>query len=144
MIQEPPTDVLAWVKEVSAETLVERMGIEFVEASADRVVARMPVAGNTQLQGLLHGGASVVLAESLGTLGAALHAGRDRIAVGVDINATHHTAARQGMVTGTATPLRLGQTLATYEVVVTNEAGHRVCTARITCAIQARRPRRGQ
>jgi 1,4-dihydroxy-2-naphthoyl-CoA hydrolase len=143
MDEEPLTDVLLWLKDASAGTLVERMGIEFVEASPDRVVARMPIAGNTQLQGLLHGGASVVLAESLGTLGAALHAGRHRIAVGVDVNATHHTAARQGTVTGTATPLRLGQTLATYEVVITNEAGHRVCTARITCAIQPRRPRRG-
>ena len=137
------TDVLAWLKEASADTLVERMEIEFLEASPERVVARMPVVGNTQLQGMLHGGASVVLAESLGTIGAALHAGRDRIAVGVDINATHHTAARHGTVTGTATPLRLGQSLATYEVVVTDEAGRRVCTARITCAIQARRARRG-
>lgn len=136
------SETLIWLKQATVGTLAERMGIEFVEATPDRVVATMPVAGNTQLQGMLHGGASVVLAESIGTFGAALHAGRDRIAVGVDINATHHAAARHGLVTGTAIPLKLGQSLATYEVVVTDDDGRRVCSARITCAIQGRRPPR--
>ena len=119
-----------------AGTLIERMGIEVIEASAQRVVGTMPVAGNTQPYGLLHGGASVVLAETLGSIGAALHAGPGKAVVGLDINATHHRAARSGLVTGTATPLSLGRTLACYEVVVTDAEGRRVCTSRITCLIR--------
>jgi len=115
--------------------LNERMGIRLVEASAERVVATMPVEGNTQPYGLLHGGASVVLAETLGSIGSALHAMPDRLSVGVDINATHHRSARAGTVTGTATALHLGRTSASYEVVVTDEEGRRLCTARITCAL---------
>ena len=115
--------------------LNERMGIELLEASAQRVVATMPVEGNTQPYGLLHGGASVVLAESLGSIGSALHAGEEKLAVGVDINATHHRAARSGTVTGVATPIHLGRSMASYEVVITDEDGRRVCTSRITCTL---------
>lgn len=115
--------------------LNERMGIELVEISADRVVATMPVAGNTQPYGLLHGGASVVLAESLGSIGAAINAHPDRVAVGVDINATHHRSATSGVVTGVATPIHLGRTSSCWEVVVTDERGKRVCTSRITCSL---------
>ncbi len=115
--------------------LNEKMGIELVEVSADRVVATMPVAGNTQPYGLLHGGASVVLAESLGSTGSAMHAHPDRMAVGVDVNATHHRAARDGVVTGVATAVHLGRSTACYEVVVSDQDGRRVCTARITCAL---------
>jgi 1,4-dihydroxy-2-naphthoyl-CoA hydrolase len=116
-------------------TLNEKMGIELLEASPDRVVATMPVEGNQQPYGLLHGGASVVLAETLGSIGSALHAHPDRVSVGVDINATHHRSATSGTVTGTATPIHLGRTSASYEVVVTDERGKRVCTSRITCAL---------
>ena len=132
--------VLAALGTMNGGTLGEKMGIEFLEAGPERVVARMPVAGNTQPFGLLHGGASVVLAETLGSIGAVLHAGEGRIAVGVDINATHHRAARAGFVTGTATALSLGNTLAVYEVVITDEEGNRVCTSRITCLIRAQVP----
>lgn len=120
----------------TAGTLVEAMGIELVEASPQRLVATMPVVGNTQPYGLLHGGASVVLAETLGSVGAALHAGAGRVAVGVDVNATHHAAVRSGVVTGVATPLHLGRTTASYEVVITDERGRRVCTARLTCQLR--------
>ena len=98
----------------------------------------MPVEGNTQPFGLLHGGASCVLAETLGSIGATLHALRrgGGVAVGVDINATHHKGARTGTVTGVATPVYLGKTTATYEIVVTDEAGERVCTARLTCLLR--------
>ena len=82
--------------------LNQKMGVKIVEASAERVVATMPVEGNTQPYGLLHGGASVVLAESLGSLGSAIHAHPDRISVGVDINATHHRAARSLLLQGRA------------------------------------------
>src|SRR5262245_26168945 len=115
--------------------LNETMGIELVEISPERVVATMPVEGNTQPYGLLHGGASVVLAETLGSVGSALHAQPDRVSVGVDINATHHRSATSGTVTGVATAIHLGRTMASYEVVITDDAGKRVCTSRITCAL---------
>jgi len=131
---------VAAMRAMNPDSLMDRMGIEVVEASANRIVATMPVAGNTQPYGLLHGGASVVLAESLGSIGAALHAGPGKAVVGLDINATHHRAARSGTVTGTATPLSLGRTLVSYEVVVTDEAGRRLCTSRITCLIRDAAP----
>jgi uncharacterized protein (TIGR00369 family) len=117
-------------------TLGAKLGIELVEASAERIVATMPVEGNTQPLGLLHGGASVALAETLGSVGAALHAGPGRFVVGVDINATHHRAARAGIVTGVATPLHLGQTVASYEVAISDAEDRRICTSRITCLIR--------
>lgn len=115
--------------------LNEKMGVVITEISPERIVATMPVEGNTQPYGLLHGGASVVLAETLGSIGSAIHAFPDKIAVGVDINATHHRAATSGTVTGTATPIHLGRSMAAFEVVITNEQGKRVCTSRITCAL---------
>nr|WP_255465016.1 hotdog fold thioesterase [Dermacoccus sp. PAMC28757] len=124
------------LREMSRGTLDERMGIEIVEASAERVVATMPVEGNTQPYGLLHGGANVVIAESVGSIGAALAAGPGRYAVGLDINATHHRSARSGIVTATATALSLGRTLAAYDVVITDDQGRRTCTARITCMLR--------
>ena len=133
-------DVLDLVNGMGKGTLVERMGIAFTEAGTDRVVATMPVEGNTQPYGLLHGGASVVLAETLGSIGSALHAGPDRVAVGLDINATHHRAARSGFVTATATALSLGNTLASYEVVITDDQDKRICTCRITCLIRDAAP----
>jgi 1,4-dihydroxy-2-naphthoyl-CoA hydrolase len=128
------------LEQMNPNSLLKRMGIEVVEASAERVVGRMPVEGNTQPYGLLHGGASVVLAESLGSIGSALQAGPDRVAVGLDINATHHRAARSGFVTGTATALSLGNTLASYDVVITDEQDRRICTCRITCLIRDAAP----
>ena len=132
---------VAAMRAMNPSSLMDRMGIEVVEASPERLVATMPVAGNTQPYGLLHGGASVVLAETLGSIGSSLHAGPDKAVVGLDINATHHRAARSGLVTGTATALSLGRTLASYEVVVTDEGGRRVCTSRITCLIRDAAPR---
>ncbi|GHF66472.1 thioesterase [Streptomyces mashuensis] len=120
----------------SAGHLGERMSIHVVEASPDHVVGTMPVEGNTQPYGLLHGGASAVLAETLGSVGAMLHAGPQRLAVGVDLNCTHHRGVRSGLVTGTATPVHRGRTSATYDIVITDEQGRRVCTARLTCAIR--------
>jgi uncharacterized protein (TIGR00369 family) len=122
-------------------SLLDRMGITVVEAAKERVVGTMPVDGNTQPLGVLHGGASCVLAETLGSFGASLHANESfgGYAVGIEISATHHRAARTGTVTGVATPLHLGGTVATYEVVITDDEGKRVCTARLTCMLQ--RPR---
>ena len=135
----PETNLEA-MRAIGAGTLIERMGIELVETTPERLVATMPVEGNTQPYGLLHGGASVVLAETLGSLGAQLYAGPGRVAVGLDINATHHRAARTGIVTGTASVLSAGRTLVSYEVVVTDEDGKRVCTSRITCLLRDAAP----
>ena len=117
-------------------TLGEKLGIRFTEISAQRLVATMPVDGNTQPAGLLHGGASAALAETMGSVGAAVHAGPGSMVVGVEINATHHRSARSGMVTGTATPLFLGRSMATYEIVITDEDERRICTARLSCLIR--------
>jgi uncharacterized protein (TIGR00369 family) len=133
------TDYLEIIRERGSGALDKKMGIEILEASPERLVGRMPVAGNTQPVGLLHGGANVVLAESLGSIGTQLYAGPDRRIVGVDINATHHKSATEGFVTGVATAVSLGKTLCVYEIVITNEAGERTCTSRITCLILAER-----
>ncbi|MEV0776140.1 PaaI family thioesterase [Streptomyces sp. NPDC050433] len=121
----------------SAGDLGARMGLRVTEASAERVVATLPVEGNTQPYGLLHGGASAVLAETLGSIGAMLHGGRGKVAVGVDLNCTHHRAVRSGVVTGVATPIHRGRSTATYEIVITDERDKRVCTARLTCLLQS-------
>ena len=144
MTDTSPPLPLSAIPGMSAEqlrgTLSERMGMEFLEVSAGRTVARMPVEGNTQPYGLLHGGASAALAETVGSIAAAIHAGADRIAVGLDLNATHHRAVREGWVTGVATALSLGRSVASYEIVVQDEQGHRVCTARLTCMLRDRPP----
>ncbi len=114
-------------------TLARRMGIKILEASAERVVGTMPVEGNTQPYGILHGGASCVLAESLGSVGAALNAGPGRFTVGIEINATHHRSARSGLVTGVATLLHGGRTMSTFDIAITDQDGKRVCTARLSC-----------
>ncbi|GAA1747794.1 hotdog fold thioesterase [Luedemannella helvata] len=122
----------------SEPTLAERIGIDILEASPQRVVGTMPVAGNTQPYGMLHGGASCVLAETLGSIRATLHAVElfGGMAVGVEISATHHRGLRSGTVTGVATPLHLGGMIATYEIVITDEQERRVCTARLTCVLR--------
>jgi uncharacterized protein (TIGR00369 family) len=117
-----------------------KMGFELLILTPERVVGRMPVEGNTQPYGLWHGGASCVLAETLASLGSFMHAQPERISVGVDINATHHRSVTAGWVTGTATALQLGKSIASYEIVITDDAGRRVCTARVTCQLVS--PRR--
>jgi len=134
---ENAPNYLELIRERGSGALDKKMGIEILEASPQRLVGRMPVEGNTQPIGLLHGGANVVLAESLGSVGTQLHAGPNRKIVGVDINATHHKSATSGFVTGVATAVSLGKTLCSYEIVITNEDGQRTCTARITCLILA-------
>ncbi len=129
------TDIAQLVKAIGLGELPERMGIELLEASAERVVARMPVEGNRQPFGLLHGGANVVLAESIGSIAAAIH-GNGRVPVGLDISATHHRAVTEGWVTGVAQAISLGRTIAAYEIVITDEAGRRTCTARLTCLLR--------
>ena len=129
------SDFLEVIRQRGIGALDKKMGIEIIEASPERLVGTMPVEGNTQPIGLLHGGANVVLAESLGSIGTQLHAGADRKIVGVDINATHHKSATTGVVTAVATAISLGKTLCSYQVEITNDKGERTCTARITCLV---------
>ena len=132
-LSEREQQIMAAFNSQGDNTLAGRMGIKIVEASAERVVGTMPVEGNTQPYGILHGGASCVLAESLGSLGSALQAGPGRFTVGIEINATHHRPASSGLVTGVATLAHGGRTMSTYDIVITDEQGRRVCTARLSC-----------
>jgi 1,4-dihydroxy-2-naphthoyl-CoA hydrolase len=113
-------------------SLTDKMGVDFVELSASHSVARMPVEGNTQVLGLLHGGAHVVLGESLGSISSAIHAGPGRYAVGIEINATHSRSVTSGWVTATCDSISLGRTLATHEIVIRDEDGRRLSTVRMT------------
>lgn len=120
--------------------LDEKMGVQVIEESAKKVVATMPIEGNRQSLGLLHGGAMVSLAEAVGSWAAVIHASTlGKVAVGVDINATHHKSSREGHVTATATAIRLGRMICSHEVIITNDNGDRLCTARITNAVVDKR-----
>ena len=131
-----PEEMHDWLSGHGIGRLAAKMGIVFTEMSADRLVATMPVEGNEQVAGILHGGAHLVLAETLGSFAAGLHAGRNRQALGIEISATHHRSASSGLVTGTATAVHLGRTLTTHEVVMTDDDGRRLSTARITNLIR--------
>jgi 1,4-dihydroxy-2-naphthoyl-CoA hydrolase len=126
--------------EIADQLLPTRMGIEITEWDPQRVVGTMPVKGNLQPYGLLHGGANAVLAETLGSTCAALNVGLDRATVGLELSCTHHRAAFDGVVTGMATPLHIGRTTATVEIVISDDRGRRTCTARLTCVIRERAP----
>jgi uncharacterized protein (TIGR00369 family) len=134
----PAVHGLAWAARRGMGALAEKMGMEFLEFSVDRCVATMPVEGNTQPVGLMHGGAYVVLGESLGSMAANLHAGPDKLAVGVDINATHTRSATSGVVTAVCTPVHLGRSITVHEIVVTDDQGRRCSTIRITNMIKDR------
>ncbi|GGH35882.1 PaaI family thioesterase [Microbacterium album] len=127
---------LEWLHRRGIGVLAERMGVTFTEFSAERSVATMPVEGNTQPVGLLHGGAYVVLGETMGSMSANYHAGPGRLAVGLDINATHTASARSGLVTATCTAIHLGRSTAVHEIVVLNDQGRRCSTVRITNLIK--------
>lgn len=121
-------------------TLAERTGTAFTLVTPQEVRATMAVAGNTQPAGLLHGGATAALAETVGSVGAVVAAEPGRLAVGVDLNATHHRAVRPeecATVSATGRPLHVGRRVVSYEVVVTDDRGRRVCTARLTCQLLA-------
>ncbi len=112
--------------------LADNMGIQLIELSAERAVATMPVDGNTQPLGVLHGGAHVVLGESLGSFAANVWAHPDKVAVGIEVNATHSRSVTSGTVTAVCTAISLGRTLATHEIVISDEEGRRLSTVRIT------------
>ncbi len=123
---------MEFIKVFGLGGLSDRMGLEFTEFTRERAVATMPVAGNTQPVGFMHGGAYVVLGESLGSTHANLVAPEGKIAVGVDVNATHTSSATKGIVTGVCTPRHVGKTMAVHEIVITDEDGRLCSTVRIT------------
>lgn len=131
-----PAELTALVHRLSDGTLADRMGMEWLEVGAERTVARIPVAGNTQPMGLLHGGASAALAETIGSFAALLAAGDGRVSLGVELNCTHHRSVREGYVTGTATPLSVSRSVATYAISITDDSGALICTARLTCLLR--------
>jgi 1,4-dihydroxy-2-naphthoyl-CoA hydrolase len=112
--------------------LAERMGIKLVEVSANKTVGTMPVLGNRQPLGLLNGGANALLAETLGSIAANVAGYPDRVAVGVDLNVTHHKGVREGIVTAIATPGHLGKSTGSYVIEIFNEKNERTASARLT------------
>jgi len=123
---------------VHKDTAVERLGMEFTEVGDDFITARVPVDKRTrQPYGILHGGVSVVLAEALGSCGAAYSSPEGYRAVGLDINANHIKSASSGWVTGTARPLHRGRTTHVWQIELRNDAGELTCVSRITMAILA-------
>ncbi|MEU0530669.1 PaaI family thioesterase [Amycolatopsis tolypomycina] len=138
-----PIDVdrLAGIDPAAADQqLNDKIGMQLIEATPERVIGTMPVEGNLQPYGLLHGGANAVLAEALGSTVAALNAGPGRAAMGLELSCTHHRAVRSGKVTGVATPLHIGRGTITAEIVLTDDEGRRTCTARLTCVVRDRPP----
>jgi len=125
---------------VADQQLNEKVGMKLLEVTPERVVGTIPVEGNLQPYGLLHGGANAVLAEALGSTVAALNAGTDRAAMGLELSCTHHRAVRSGLVTGVATPLHVGRGTITAEIVITDDQGRRTCTARLTCVVRDKPP----
>jgi len=112
--------------------LAERMGIKLIEVSANKTTGTMPVQGNRQPLGLLNGGANAILAETLGSIAANVAAYPDRVAVGVDINVTHHKGVKDGFVKGIATPLHVGKTTGSYLIEILNDKEERSASARLT------------
>lgn len=134
----PPDTILSIPPELYDEQLITRMGIEVVSWDPERLIATMPVAGNRQPFGWLHGGANAVLAETLGSMAAGMHVAPRGAVVGLELSCTHHRPARGGVVTGTCTPLHRGDRIATYEIVITDDQNRRTCTARLSCLVHKR------
>ncbi|HEY1331005.1 MAG TPA: PaaI family thioesterase [Actinomycetota bacterium] len=117
-------------------TLISRLGIELLEVSPERLVARMPVAGNTQPFGILHGGATAALCETIGSYGATLAAGPERVVVGIELNVNHIRAVRDGYVTATGEPLHSGRSTAVWDMRVRDDDDRLVAAARLTLSIR--------
>ncbi len=132
----PVLDGIEWAARRGNGALADKMGFQWVELTVERAVATMPVEGNTQPVGLFHGGGYVVLGESLGSMAANFYAGPGRLAVGVDVNATHTRSATSGLVTGVCTPLHLGRSMTVHEIVISDDQGRRCSTVRITNMIK--------
>lgn len=138
-------DVTENLKEIGMGALAERMGLEYLSATIDErgyatVSASMPVEGNTQPYGLLHGGANAVLAESIGSVASGITAhtlfGEGHIVVGIDLNCTHHKSARSGLVVGVARIISAGKTIISSQIEIKDTDNRLICTARLTCVVR--------
>ena len=136
MSATPPKGFLAIDPEIESQLLSTKLGIEITDWTPQRMVATMPVKGNLQPYGLLHGGANAVLAETLGSIAAALNAPSGLAVLGLELSCTHHRAATTGYVTAVCTPIHAGRSTATYEVVISDEDGKRTCTSKLTCILR--------
>ena len=132
MSSEMSPEIAEWIEKRGLGALADRMGIKILAIDATHGVATMPAEGNTQPLGLVHGGAYVVLAETLGSMCATLAAGPGRHAVGIEINASHTKSTREGIIKATAKAVNIGRNLATHEIVVEDDQGNRLSTIRIT------------
>ena len=130
----------AWFPTGMSSALDDKLGIEITDWDPARVVARMPVEGNTQPYGLLHGGATCSLVETVGSYAAALGAGPDAHVVGIELNASYHLGARSGYVTAVCTPLGSELPLSAFMIEVRDDEGQLTASARLTCMV---RPARG-
>jgi uncharacterized protein (TIGR00369 family) len=117
-------------------TLMERMGIEWLEIGTARVVARMPVEGNTQVYGQLHGGATAALLESVGSIGTAVVAGLHKRVAGIQLSVNHLRAVSEGHVTATGLPLRVGRSVAVWDMRVHDDDGRLVASGSLTVSIR--------
>ena len=125
-----------WIPTDKLSPLDDKLGIRITDYNPDRMVATMPVEGNEQPFGLLHGGASCALMETIGSWAGALHAGPDKQVVGIELNASYLRAATSGTVTAVCTPVRRGRTLTTFLIEITDEQGRPTATGRLTCLIK--------
>jgi uncharacterized protein (TIGR00369 family) len=135
LVTVPPVTTAppAWAPADTISPLDDKLGIRITDYDPDRLVATMPVAGNEQPYGLLHGGATCALMETVGSWAAALHAGPEKQVVGIELNASYLRAATSGVVTAVCTPVRRGRTLATFLIEITDDSGRATATGRLTC-----------
>jgi uncharacterized protein (TIGR00369 family) len=132
MSSELSPEMADWIAKRGLGELADRMGIRIVSMNGSHGVATMPADGNKQPLGIVHGGAYVVLAETLGSMCATMAAGEGRHAVGIEINASHTKSCTEGLITATARAINIGRNLATHEVTVDDDKGNRLSTIRIT------------
>jgi uncharacterized protein (TIGR00369 family) len=134
--QVPPEDVVRLVNENMRGGLPEKLGIEYLELSAERVVARMPVAGNVQPYGILHGGATAALCETVASVGTALQVPAEKRVTGIELNINHLRAVREGSVTATGAPVHMGRTTAVWDMRVHDDEGRLIAVSRLTLVIR--------
>ena len=132
MSSEMSPEMADWIRKRGLGALAERMGISILALDGMHGIATMPAEGNTQPLGIVHGGAYVVLAETLGSMCATVAAGPNRHAVGIEVNASHTKSCREGLIKATARAVNIGRNLATHEIVVEDDQGNRLSTVRIT------------
>ena len=135
-----PTEAAKLANQHMRTGLAERLGIEWLEIAGDRVVARMPVEGNVQPYGILHGGATAALCETVASVGTAVRVGAEKRVTGIELNINHLRAVTQGFVTATGVPLHVGRTTAVWDMRVADDGGRLIASSRLTLAIREAAP----